>query len=80
MASTMFRPESFRFFLWDYLKDKVHSRSFVSVEDLKERIKLHYSNLNYDQLNSVMKMLRNEVRRIQRQNIRTFFVDILIKI
>jgi len=58
MISTVSRPESFRLFLWGYLKDKVHSRLFVSVEDLKERIKLHYSNINYDQLNSVMKNVK----------------------
>jgi len=45
-----------------YLKDKVHSRPFVSVENLKERIKLHCSNIN-DQLNSV-KTLRNDVCEI----------------
>jgi len=42
-------------FLRGYLKNKVHSRPLVSVEDLKKRIKLHCSNINYDQLNSVMK-------------------------
>jgi len=45
------------FFLWGYLKDKVHSRPFVFVEDLKEHIKLHL-NINYDQLNSVMKNVK----------------------
>jgi len=49
------------FFLWDYLKDKVHLRLFVSVEDLKERIKLHCSNINYDQFNSIMKNVKKDI-------------------
>jgi len=56
MTSTVSRSESFRLFLC-YLKDKVYSRPFISVEDLKERIKLYCSNINYD-LNSVMKNVK----------------------
>jgi len=56
MASPNLNPLDF--FLWDYLKDKVHSRLFVSVKDLKEHIKLHCSNINYNQLNSVMKNVK----------------------
>jgi len=55
MHSTISRSESFRLFLWVYLKDKVHSRPFISVKDLEECIKLYCSNINYDQLNSVEK-------------------------
>jgi len=43
---------------------KVHSRPFVFMEDLKERIKLHCSNINYDQLNSVMK--NKELRNVKK--------------
>jgi len=57
---------------WDYLKDKVHSRLFVSVEDLKERIKLHCSNINYDQLKCVMKNVEKRYMKYVQSEGKTF--------
>ena len=50
------------------------SRSFVSVDDLKERIKMHCSNVNNNQLKNVMINVMKRVRKCVEWNIWTLIV------